>query len=380
MTVLIVTTYFLPGYKAGGILRSVVNTLNTLGKSVSFDIITSDRDITDVKSYPSIIINKRQHIDHYGVTYLSSDLRGYIIFLAALFEPRYNIIHVNSFFDLRFSLFIFLLSPILTRSKLLLLSPRGEFRPGCLLLKTRRKLLYLFIFNLFGLHKNFIFHASNNVELEDIKRVIPVPTSAIRVAPDLPTLVPEPTFSDFLYNPDHLRLIFLSRITPEKNLTFALKLLSRIKRRIEFDIYGHIQDEFYWDQVTHAIASLPNNISTRYLGPVEPSNIHKVFSQYDIFFFPSQGENFGHVIIESLLSGTPVLTSDQVPWNDLQHRNAGWNIPLHCEHAYESILNNFSYPSLFGRVEHASQIHKSALSLLKYNTSLEANRSLYILS
>jgi glycosyltransferase involved in cell wall biosynthesis len=49
---------------------------------------------------------------------------------------------------------------------------------------------------------------------------------------------------------------------------------------------------------------------------------------YDLFFLPSWNENYGHVIVESLASGCPVLLSDQTPWHDLVEYDAGWEFSL----------------------------------------------------
>jgi glycosyltransferase involved in cell wall biosynthesis len=45
-----------------------------------------------------------------------------------------------------------------------------------------------------------------------------------------------------------------------------------------------------------------------------PDDVPGTFAQYDLFAFPSRGENFGHVVLESLSVGTPVLVSDRTPW------------------------------------------------------------------
>ena len=43
---------------------------------------------------------------------------------------------------------------------------------------------------------------------------------------------------------------------------------------------------------------------------------------------PTLNENYGHSIVESLLTGCPVIISDQTPWTDLQENNAGYSLPL----------------------------------------------------
>jgi glycosyltransferase involved in cell wall biosynthesis len=53
-----------------------------------------------------------------------------------------------------------------------------------------------------------------------------------------------------------------------------------------------------------------------------------VLSKHHLFFLPTCGENFGHVILEALLAGCPVLISDQTPWRNLQAKGVGWDLPL----------------------------------------------------
>ena len=52
--VLILTGHYLPGYKAGGILHNVANTLNSLGNELDFRIITRDSDLGDNDAYAGI--------------------------------------------------------------------------------------------------------------------------------------------------------------------------------------------------------------------------------------------------------------------------------------------------------------------------------------
>jgi glycosyltransferase involved in cell wall biosynthesis len=47
---------------------------------------------------------------------------------------------------------------------------------------------------------------------------------------------------------------------------------------------------------------------------VKNSEVQKILSKYDLFVLPTCSENFGHVIIESLSVGTPVLISNKVLW------------------------------------------------------------------
>ncbi len=52
----------------------------------------------------------------------------------------------------------------------------------------------------------------------------------------------------------------------------------------------------------------------QYLGDVQPNWVAEVFGQHDLCVFPTRGGNFGHVILESLSAGTPVIFSDRLSW------------------------------------------------------------------
>lgn len=49
---------YLPGYKAGGPVRTIVNMVDSLADDHLFKIITIDRDLGDKQSYSNIKINE----------------------------------------------------------------------------------------------------------------------------------------------------------------------------------------------------------------------------------------------------------------------------------------------------------------------------------
>lgn len=105
-----------------------------------------------------------------------------------------------------------------------------------------------------------------------------------------------------------------------------------------FDIYGPIEDDSYWKECQIEIEKLPKNVTVNYCGLVSHDAVHEIFSKYDAFLFPTFSENYGHVIAEALAVGTPVIISDQTPWNDINDANAGWALPLENEEAFTSAI------------------------------------------
>ena len=78
--------------------------------------------------------------------------------------------------------------------------------------------------------------------------------------------------------------------------------------------------------------------SVRYRGPIGHEQVLDTFCGYDAFLFPTYSENYGHVIVESLLAGCPVIMSDRTPWRDLAKEHAGWDLDLSRKDQYEDAV------------------------------------------
>ena len=139
------------------------------------------------------------------------------------------------------------------------------------------------------------------------------------VAPDLTPVVTPDLNTTSSRAPGPLRFVFLSRISPMKNLDFLLRVLAKVSINVKLAIYGPQEDLQYWEHCLSLIKQLPENINVTLGGNVPQKQVRKVFSEHDVFVFPTRGENFGHVIFESLSAGTPVLVSDQTPWQSDGH-------------------------------------------------------------
>ena len=136
---------------------------------------------------------------------------------------------------------------------------------------------------------------------------------------------------------DELNILFISSITPKKNLKFVIEVLNNVYGNFTLDIYGPIKDKTYWKKCQDTISDKIKD-KVNYKGIVDNNLIHTVYPNYDLFFFPTLGENFGHVIFESLAYGTPVLCSGTTPWDKLDEFNAGWNLSLDNFEKYVDLI------------------------------------------
>ena len=317
--VLCFVDYYLPGFRAGGPTRTIANFVDMLGDEFDIRIVTRDRDYGDTEPYAGMKINGWNQVGKAKVFYASAETLSMKGLRKVLNETAYDAVYLNSF-----------LSPKMTGIPLLLrrlkqvpnkpwiLAPRGEFASAALAAKALKKRLYLLAAKATGLYNNLTWQACASHEADDIRKVIGACAQHIFVSPNLPrapvaldkTRLPMASHRE----PRPLRLVFLSRLAPVKNLDFLLDVLATVRRDVEFTIYGLKESETYWQQCQQKIAALPSNIRTTYDGAVLPDDVPQAFSKHDLFVFPSRGENFGHVVLESLSAGTPVLVSDRTPW------------------------------------------------------------------
>jgi glycosyltransferase involved in cell wall biosynthesis len=332
--ILVVISHYLPGYKAGGPIRTIANMVDWLGDEYIFYVVTSDRDLGSRHPYATLKQGAWQPVGKAQVLYLAPARMHLFAWCRLLNSLDYDLLYLNSFFSNLSMTTMFARWLGLIPSHPTVLAPRGQFSPGALALKGFKKHPYIFLARCLGLYDDIIWHASSNYEANDLRSVfgtsIDQGTSPIWVAPNLPNraLCKGNPAGERTKQAGTAKIVFLSRIARKKNLDVALRFLSHLTSEVRFDIYGPIEDASYWQECQALIDQLPENIQVSYSGDVPPDQAVHILSQYHLLLLPTRGENFGHVILESLCAGCPVLTSDQTPWRDLADKHAGWDIPL----------------------------------------------------
>jgi glycosyltransferase involved in cell wall biosynthesis len=111
-----------------------------------------------------------------------------------------------------------------------------------------------------------------------------------------------------------------------KNILLVLQGLEKVTGQVQYDIYGPVKDEEYWDLCKEQIRLLPENIQVTFHKEIDPGRVKEVLGKAHVFILPSKSENFGHAIYEALSAGRPVITSHYTPWNDLRESKAGVNV------------------------------------------------------
>ena len=325
---LILTDWYLPGFKAGGPIQSCRNLVEALDKDYSIYVLTSDRDLGDSTAYPGIEVDNWTRLGNIWIFYASpkawsmKEIKRQISFV----QP--DIIHLNSAFSFRFTIQPLVLYWLKKIQGKVILSPRGMLQAGALKYKPLKKRLFLQFLRFSGLPAKIQFHATDVKEVKEIKQHFPR-HSSITMVENFPNFS-LPELRKIVKTPGQLELVYLARISPIKNLVFILELLTKLtgKGEIRFTIAGKVEDDRYWQKCTELIAMLPQNVKVLVHGSVEHAEVLSFLQSYHYYILPTFGENFGHGIFEALLAGKPVILSDQTPWRNLQAKGLGWDIPL----------------------------------------------------
>ena len=289
--ILVVTKYFLYQKSGGGAQKSIEYLVEYLKDDFSINVVCTKTN------------SKSQMVKKFNLF----DLKYY---------SQFDLIYLNSFFSPLTIYFVFL------NKSICLISPKGELYEGALAKKFLKKIIWIKLFNILFKRK-FLFHATSKEEVNTIKKY--VKPKKTYISPDIIKL----DFSGLKKTNHTLKIVFVSRIEHKKNLSFCIDVLSKVKRELNFEIYGDIGDKNYFNYCMSELKKLPKNISWSYNGILKQNEVKNVFLISDLFFFPTLGENFGYVILESLSSYCfTLLSKGTTIFDDLDEFKIGKNIGL----------------------------------------------------
>jgi glycosyltransferase involved in cell wall biosynthesis len=349
-----------------------------LASEVEFWIVTADRDALTETPYTDIVANCWNKVGAAQVFYCSPTHRSLNFFSKLIRNTTHDCLYFNSFFNSDFTI-----KPLLARrllrnvGKPVVIAPRGEFSPGALALKGRKKALFLRAATTLGLYEDTRWHASNDMEAQQIRHALG-DIQQIVIAPNLGGQEAGVHARSRDAGPKStLRVVFLSRITPKKNLEVVLKTLHYAKISTQLDIVGVVDDEAYWGDCRRIIAALPSDVQVSYKGVVPHDKVSAILAEHDLMFLPTLGENFGHVILESLAAGTPVLISDQTPWQQLDRLGVGWVRGVNDIEGFAKVIRDVANEPKDVADQRRERAMAFATGILEDETAIMANRLLF---
>ncbi|MET8201884.1 glycosyltransferase family 4 protein [Micromonospora taraxaci] len=317
--VLLTCNYFEPGFRAGGPVRSVAQLLDTISPAIEVTMVTRDRDLGSTQPYPGL---SGQWVDRGNarIYYLDPGRPAqWYTLLKALRSTTFDLLYVNSLWARSSILPILAAQAGIIRVERVLVAPRGELAASALGVKSRKKKLFLSVWGPILKRLNVYWHATSPHEGQLIRTLFP--WARIETRRNEVSLPPEPIPPGAIDGPP--QLVFIGRISPIKNVAKVIEALALVTQPVILDVYGPIEDPSYWAECQRLAHRLPAHVTLSYRGELAPDAVRSSFSRYDMFVFPTQGENFGHVIAESLSASCPVICSDNTPWSPVLREGGG---------------------------------------------------------
>lgn len=380
--ILILSDYYLPGYKSGGGMRTIVNMADRLNNLYDFFIITRDHDgKLDRKQYETVKINNWNKIRGAEVFYLSKKNFKISTLQNLIVRVNPDLIYCNSYFS-TLTFYLLILKKLRRISDFpTIIAPCGELSDGALQLNTQKKKIYVELTGKFKLYQKIVWKASSELEVKEIEK-IENKIDKIFIAPDM---LPKTLFENFQPSmkppkiKGEVKMVFLSRFMKKKNFKWLLENLNDIRGKLEIDIYGPLEDSEYWDDCRRIIKKLPENIKIRAKGAVPHEQVLDTLVKYHFFIMPTLGENFGHIFLEAMAAGCPLIISDRTPWVNLSEKNIGWDLPLEIPNLWNDKINKcieltgdcYSQMSIGARnysldIVKAKKIEQDTLTLLEF--------------
>ena len=357
--VLILTGAYLPGYKAGGPIRSIANLVDALGDRFELRVITYDRDEGDAAPYDGVPRGTWVSVGKASVFYVSKDSDGLRRLWSLLKSTPCDLVFLSGFFC-RLNVKYLVLRKLsgLPRPPVIL-APRGEFSREALLVSRTRKRAYISVARLASLVADVHWQASSIFEAEVITATFP--RARVRVVPNLAKTPRSAPLPPQLKAPGTASFVWMSRVSRMKNLPFLLRLLGLVDGDATLTVYG-AKDDDEWAKVEQSIRASPTlTAQVAYRGVLHPEAVESALNDAHFFVLPTLGENFGHAIYEALGVGRPVVISNRTPFRNLAAVDAGWDTPLEDPAAWLAVLQRCVDMDKVTYVAHSRAAHAFAL-------------------
>ena len=367
--ILIIMGRYLPGYKDGGPVRSIKNLVDYLGDEYNFKILTCDRDHGDEEVYPNIKVNDWNIVGKAQVYYVPP--KGFNFKTIKRLANESDLVYCCGCFN-DYAINTLILKRFNQIKVPVVVAAMGLFSPMEFRLKYAKKKLFTTVFNLTGMFKNIYWSATSQMEIDEIKQQVRAKNNFF-IAEDLPRKIGKIHITKEKES-GKLKVVWISRIAPKKNLKGAIDILKKVKGEIEFTIYGPKHTPEYWNVCEEELNKLPANIKWYWKGHIESEKVVETLIDHHVFLFPTLGENYGHVIQEALSAGCPVILSDQTPWNNLEKSGIGFTYPLDEKDKFVSAINK--YVDL--NKKQFNEISNNALNYVLQNAEDKVSDSGYI--
>lgn len=362
MRVLCVIPFYKPAHVYGGPTRSVpalCENLEQQGASVTV-YTTNANGLHDLDIEPNV----RQSVDGVDVYYFERKAKSNRYFSSALAKACRETMHE---YDLLYVVanwvypFIPACRSAIAAGIPYVVAPKNSFNRRSWQGKFLKKGLYHGLFERHLINKASAIHYTTQLEANASSWLQLKPGQLILSNPvsfdDFNTMPNRGQFrNEFDVSPADKLVLYLGRIDPKKGLDLALMAFAVAARSYPQSLFALVgpDENGYLDVLKSLSANLGIENRCIFTGYLDSSRRLSALTDADVFMLTSRYENFGMSAVEAMISGLPVIVSDQVGIADeLKREQAGLVVPLEVEAiavALKKLLGNAEMRSDLGRI------------------------------
>ncbi len=179
--------------------------------------------------------------------------------------------------------------------------------------------------------------------------------------------------SHFQLADDHLKLLYVGRVSREKNLDQLVEIFQKVSRTFPQVHLVVVGDGPYLPEMKAALTGYP----TVFTGYLDGEDLSEAYAGADLFVFPSTTDTFGNVVLEAQASGIPVIVTDKGgPSENMIDQKTGFIVPADDPGAFVEKINSLLLdPEQLRRMkENARQYMESRSFEAAFNTMWEMYR------
>lgn len=312
------------GKSGGGVSAYLQLLAHDLGKIVELHIICHPH-------------NDEHKLDNCQIHYIEGDIKHLIRmkkqFCKLLDEINPDIVHINGCWMLQCSLTIFWAK---RKGYPVVLSPHGMLEPWDIKKNYwTKKLPALLLYQkrsieicdcLIATSEN---EKNNLLRLSYNKNVTIVPNGIITNGIEC-----KKTWKE------NKKILFLALYRKNKGIDLLMQSIAQIKNKLYGwkVIIAGIEADYTINDLNIMAKSYGIEEIVNITGPLFGENKWQAYKNADVFILPTLNENFGIVIAESYLCGTPVITTKGAPWKLIEEYHCGWWVDRNIENISNAIL------------------------------------------
>lgn len=299
-------------------------------KGISVITVTTNRGIKQTWKFDSWINTKYGKVIYLTVLNYKYSIKVVLISLVQV--NKTDIVHLSSLF---YPPSIFIAIWAVLNSKQVVWSPRGELFGSALQINRSRKKLWIAFINVF-LKSKISFHSTSTEESLRIQEKFGAKVSIVKI----PNLI-EPT-KNIVRSDNSKYLLFLGRIHPIKAVDNLIKACGESNlfksSNLHLKIVGNYTSS-HGDYLQTLSRKLHLQNKIVFVGQVEGKEKENLLANAYFLILPSHSENFGNVVLEAMVHGTPVITSTGTPWSIVETNKCGFWV----ENSIKKLHNVINY-------------------------------------